>query len=394
MSSVVIVSAARTPFGKFGGYLKDFSAIDLGAMAIEEALRRIDLPGEAVDEVIFGQVLSAGLGQIPARQAAIKAGIPPQVPALSINKVCASGLRSITLAHDAILLGRGEIIVAGGMESMSQAPFLSRDLRFSKPMGHHQLLDGLLVDGLTCPFEGLHMGSLGERLAKEFSITREDQDRWALRSHQRAIRAIDKELLKDEIFSMTWNDAKKKNRVYYMEEDESPRRDTSLEALANLPSVFERGGGITPGNAPSINDGAAAVVLMSKRKAEELQLSPLAQIIDYSMVADQTDRIATTPALAAQKLLKKSRLSLDQIDLIEINEAFAAVVLISSKIMGWDLEKVNVNGGAIAYGHPIGVSGARILITLIYELKRQGLKRGLATICSGAAQGDAIVIEL
>lgn len=391
MSSVVIVSAVRTPFGKFGGFLKDISAVDLGAMVIKEALHRIHLPGEAVDEVIFGQVLSAGQGQIPARQAAIKGGIPPQVPALSINKVCASGLRSITLAYNAIKAGHGEIMVAGGMESMSQVPFLGKDLRFSRPMGHRELNDGLLLDGLTCPFENLHMGNLGERWAEEFSITREMQDRWALRSHRRAIKAIDEGRFEEEILPVLWRD--KRGREKILREDESPRRDTSLGSLERLPPVFKKGGSITPGNAPGINDGAGAVILMSRKKAEELSMTPLAHIIDYSMVAEETDDIATVPALAAQRLLEKNRMSLDEIDLFEINEAFAAVVLVSSKMMGWDLERVNINGGAIAFGHPIGVSGTRILMTLIYQLRRDGLQRGLATICSGTAQGDAILIE-
>lgn len=389
--SVVIASAVRTPFGRFGGALKDIPAVHLGALVMEEALNRVNLAKDQVDEVIFGHVLSAGMGQIPARQAAIKAGIPVEVPALSINKVCASGLRAVTLAYDRIKAGGGEIILAGGMESMSQTPFLAPSLRLSKPLGHRDLLDGLLQDGLTCPFEGLHMGALGDRLAEEFSISREEQDAWSYRSHQRAIEAMEAGRLREEILPVKVRD--RRGREYLFSEDESPRKDTSLEALRALSPVFTEEGSITPGNAPGINDGAGALLLMSTRKAEELGITPLGRILDYSMVAQEPDRIATVPALAAEKLLKKNRTTLEEIDGIEINEAFAAVVLISTKMMGWDLEKVNTNGGAIALGHPIGVSGARILMTLLYQLRREGLKKGLATLCSGTAQGDAILVS-
>lgn len=392
MRTVVIVSAVRTPFGRLGGALQSFSAVQLGAWVMKEALRRISLPPEQVDEVIFGNVISGGLGQIPARQAAVKAHIPVEVPALSINKVCASGLRAITLAHDIIAAGQGDILLAGGMESMSQVPFYALENRFPPPLGHRNLQDGLLVDGLVCPFEGVHMGVLGERLAREFSISREEQDEWALRSHERAVKAIDEGWLKEEILPLSIPG--KKGPGTLLKEDESPRRDTSLQSLSRLQGVFVKGGSITPGNAPGINDGAAALVLMAQEKAQELGIEPLARITDYSMVAANPQEIARVPALAAQKLLKKTHTPLQDIQRIEVNEAFAAVALITNQMMGWEVEKVNVNGGAIAFGHPIGVSGARIVMTLIYQLRQAGLSTGLATICSGTAQGDAILITV
>lgn len=392
MRPVIIASAVRTPFGRFGGALQSFTAVELGALVMKEALQRISLSPEMVDEVIFGNVLSSGLGQVPARQAAISAHIPVEVPALSINKVCASGLRSITLAHDLIAVGRGDIILAGGMESMSQVPFYTKDVRAGSPLGHRDLLDGLLVDGLVCPFEDVHMGVLGDRLAEEFSISRLEQDQWALRSHQQAIRAREEGRLNQELLPIRV--PQKRGQEILLSDDENPRRDTSLEALSRLKPVFSKEGSITPGNAPGINDGAAALILMSQEKAEELGISPLCRIMDYSMAATEPEGIARVPALAAQKLLKKTRIPIQDIHRIEVNEAFAAVTLITNKMMGWDEEKVNVNGGAIAFGHPIGVSGARILMTLMYQLRQDGLSTGLATICSGTAQGDAVLIQV
>ncbi|GAB6935000.1 MAG: acetyl-CoA C-acetyltransferase [Calditerricola sp.] len=392
MTRTVIVGAARTPFGKFGGALKDLQAVDLGAAAIREALRRADVAPAQVDEVIMGMVLQGGAGQIPSRQAARKAGLPWEVRTETINKVCASGLRSVTLADQIIRAGDAEVIVAGGMESMSNAPYALPRARWGYRMGNGELVDLMVYDGLTCAFHNVHMAVHGSNVAKEYGITREEQDAYALRSHQRAIAAIDSGKLAEEIVPVAV--PQKKGDPVLVTTDEAPRRDTSLEALAKLPPIFIADGTITAGNAPGVNDGAGALVLMSAERARREGRKPLATILAHAAVGAEAPYLATVPGLAILELLKKTGLTLNDIDLIEVNEAFAAVVLTSEKIVGWDREKVNVNGGAIALGHPIGASGARILITLIYELRRRGGGLGIAAICSGAAQGDAVLVQV
>lgn len=389
MGKTVIVSAARTPFGKMGGALKDLQAVDLGGIAIKEALARAGVNGEQVDEVIMGMVLQGGAKQIPSRQAARKAGLPWEVQTETINKVCASGLRSVTLADQILRAGDADVIVAGGMESMSNAPYILSNARWGMRMGNNKVVDMMLNDGLTDAFDGQHMAVHGSNVAAEYEISREAQDNWALRSQQRAIAAIKAGKFNEEIVPVP----QRKGEPIMVDKDEAPR-ETTLEQLQKLPPVFTKDGSITAGNAPGINDGAGAMVLMSEEKAAELGKQPLATILGHAAVGQESPYIATTPGLAINKLLEKTGYSMEQIDLFEVNEAFAAVTLTSEKIAGYDLEKVNVNGGAIAFGHPIGASGARIIMTLIYELKRRGGGLGVAAICSGAAQGDAILIEV
>ncbi|TQK62961.1 acetyl-CoA C-acetyltransferase [Brevibacillus sp. AG162] len=388
----VIVGAARTPFGKFGGALKALSAVELGSIVIKEAVERAGISGDQVDEVIMGMVLQAGAGQVPSRQAARKAGLPWNVASETINKVCASGMRAVTMGDQIIRAGDGEIIVAGGMESMSNAPYALPDARYGMRMGDATVRDLMMYDGLTCPFDQVPMAVHGSNVAEENGITREEQDAWALRSQQRAAQAMEKGLFADELVSVSI--PQRKGEALQVNVDEGPRPDTSKEGLAKLPPVYKKDGTITAGNAPGINDGAAAMVLMSDAKAQELGIKPLATILGHAQVGAEAPYIATTPGLAINKLLEKTGVSLSEIDLFEVNEAFAAVILTSGKIVGWDEEKVNVNGGAIALGHPIGASGARIIMHLAYELKRRGGGLGVAAICSGAAQGDAILIKV
>jgi acetyl-CoA C-acetyltransferase len=391
MTHSVIVSGARTPFGKFGGALASKKAVELGAIAIEEAMKRADMKPEEVDHVLMGMVLQGGAGQIPARQAARLAGFPWETPSVTVNKVCASGLKAVTLADAMIRAGDIRVAVAGGMESMSNAPYALPGVRNGLRMGDGPVIDLMIHDGLTCAFHDVHMAVLGSRVAAEYGITREAQDAWALRSHERAIRAMDAGILKEEIVPVK---VLNKKQELIVEHDESPRRDTSLDKLAALSPVFTKDGTITAGNAPGVNDGAAALVLMSEQHAALTGREPLAKILGYAEVGAEAAYIATTPALAIQKLLDKTGYRLKDIDLFEVNEAFAAVTLTSGSILQWDEEKVNVNGGAVALGHPIGASGARILLTLIYELRRRGGGLGIAAICSGAAQGDAILVEV
>ncbi|WP_312109497.1 acetyl-CoA C-acetyltransferase [Brevibacillus reuszeri] len=388
----VIVGAARTPFGKFGGSLKALSAVDLGAVVIKEALERSGIAGAQVDEVIMGMVVQAGAGQVPSRQAARKAGVPWDVASETINKVCASGMRAVTMGDQIIRAGDGEIIVAGGMESMSNAPYALPDARYGMRMGDATVRDLMMYDGLTCPFDQVPMAIHGSNVAEEYEITREAQDEWALRSQQRAAQAVASGRFDEEIVAVSI--PQRKGDPVQVTKDEGPRPDTTREGLAKLPPVYKKDGTITAGNAPGINDGAAAMVLMSDAKAEELGIKPLATILGHAQVGAEAPYIATTPGLAINKLLEKTGYSIEDIDLLEVNEAFAAVTLISGKIAGWDDEKVNVNGGAIALGHPIGASGARIIMHLAYELKRRGGGLGIAAICSGAAQGDAILIKV
>ncbi|GED56852.1 acetyl-CoA C-acetyltransferase [Brevibacillus formosus] len=388
----VIVGAARTPFGKLGGALKALSAVELGSIAIKEAVERAGISGDQVDEVIMGMVLQAGAGQVPSRQAARKAGLPWNVASETINKVCASGMRAVTMGDQIIRAGDGEIIVAGGMESMSNAPYALPDARYGMRMGDATVRDLMMYDGLTCPFHQVAMAVHGNNVAEENGITREEQDAWALRSQQRAAQAMEKGLFADELVSVSI--PQRKGEPLQVTVDEGPRPDTTEEGLAKLPPVYKKDGTITAGNAPGINDGAAAMVLMSDAKAQQLGIKPLATILGHAAVGAEAPYIATTPGLAINKLLEKTGVSLSEIDLFEVNEAFAAVILTSGKIVGWDAEKVNVNGGAIAFGHPIGASGARIIMHLAYELKRRGGGLGIAAICSGAAQGDAILIKV
>jgi acetyl-CoA C-acetyltransferase len=388
----VIAGAARTPFGKFGGSLKGLSAVELGAIVIREAVERSGISGEQVDEVIMGMVVQAGAGQVPSRQAARKAGLPWDVASETINKVCASGMRAVTMGDQIIRAGDGEIIVAGGMESMSNAPYALPDARYGMRMGDATVRDLMMYDGLTCPFNQVPMAVHGSNVAEEFAISREAQDSWALRSQQRASQAIENGLFAEEITPVSI--PQRKGEPLLVTTDEGPRPETTIEGLAKLPPVYKKDGTITAGNAPGINDGAAAMVLMSDAKAQELGIQPLATILGHAQVGAEAPYIATTPGLAIQKLLQKTGVSLNEIDLFEVNEAFAAVTLTSGKIVGWDEEKVNVNGGAIAFGHPIGASGARIIMHLAYELKRRGGGLGIAAICSGAAQGDAILIKV
>ncbi|SFI67903.1 acetyl-CoA C-acetyltransferase [Thermoflavimicrobium dichotomicum] len=391
MREAVILGGARTPFGKFGGALKDVSAMELGGIALREAIKRAGIGDEIVEEVIMGMVLQGGAGQIPSRQAARHAGLPWEVGTETINKVCASGMRSVTLADQIIRAGDADVILAGGMESMSNAPYFLKTARFGQRMGDGQMVDLMIHDGLWCAFHDVHMIVHGSNIAKKYEVSREEQDEFALMSHQRAAAAMDKGYLAEEIVPVA---VKSRKKEVIVDQDESVRRDTSLEKLASLPPVYLKDGSITAGNAPGVNDGAAALVVASREKAEELGIKPMARILGHAAVAMEAKDFPITPAYAIQKLLKKHQLDVNQIDRFEINEAFAVVALANSKILGLDLEKVNVNGGAVALGHPIGASGARIILTLVHELKRRGGGLGVAAICSGAAQGDAILVKV
>jgi acetyl-CoA C-acetyltransferase len=388
----VIVSGARTPFAKFGGALSRMNAAELGGYAIKDVLKRVNYSGEKVDQVVIGNVLQAGQGQIPSRQAAYYAGLPWSIQTETINKVCASGMRSVTLADQIIRLGEAEVIIAGGMESMSNAPYYLPKARWGERMGNGQMIDGLVYDGLTCSFRGVHMGTYGSDVARELEISREEQDSWAYRSHQKAITAIESGKLAEEIVSVSV--PQRKGDALVVDRDEAPRKDTSLESLAKLKPVFSKEGTITAGNAPGVNDGAAALLLMSEEKAKKEGLTPLATIVAHTALATKPEDFPKTPGLVINQLLEKTGLQANDISLFEINEAFAAVALASQKIAQLDMEKINVNGGAVALGHPIGASGARIILTLAYELKRRGGGLGITAICSGGGQGDAILIEV
>lgn len=394
MNKTVILEGARTAFGRFGGSISSLEATDLGGIAIKEALKRSGVKEDEVDEVIIGTVLQAGQGQIPSRQAATKAGLPWSVKTETINKVCASGMRSVTLGDQLIRLGDEEVIVAGGMESMSNAPYYASKARFGLKMGDGVFVDGLLKDGLSCSFspERVHMGAYGNQTAATFSLTREAQDKWAFRSHERALQAIDSGLFNEEIVPVEIAQRRGEPKVFAV--DEAPRRDTSVETLSKLRPAFGADGTITAGNAPGLNDGACALVLMNEERAEKEGKTILATIIGHAEVAIEPENFPQTPGLVINELLKKTGKSVDDIDLFEINEAFAAVALASSEIAKLEPEKVNVNGGAVALGHPIGASGARIILTLAYELRRRGGGIGIASICSGGGQGDAVMIEV
>ncbi len=391
MPKTVILSAARTPVGKLGGGLSSMDATDLGGIAIEAALDRAGVEPEQVEHVVFGQVLQAGQGQIPSRQAQIKGGIGKEVSSETINKVCASGIRSAGILDTAIRAGELDVGVGGGMESMSSAPYLLPQARFGFRMGDGKALDEMIHDGLTNPFSGKHMAQEASEVAAELEMTRPDMDRWALRSHERTIAATDEGRLPEEIVPVT---VKGKKGDTVVEVDEAPRRDTSLETLAKLPPIFVKDGSHTAGNSPGVNDGAGAMVLASDEWASTNGRQPLAEIVAQAAVADDFAYLARTPANAAKKALEKAGLSAEDVDLWEINEAFASVTLNSIRMLGIDEDKVNVNGGAVAIGHPIGASGARILGTLIHELRRRGGGLGCAAICSGGGQGDALLVRV
>jgi len=387
----VILGAVRTPFGKFGGALAPVSAVELGATVMSEAMERAGIDKGDVTHNIMGCVVQAGLGQVPSRQAAFKAGLGREVTSDTINRVCASGMRAVTLSSDLIRLGHHSLIVAGGMESMSNAPFYSFGARWGLRMGNGELVDGVIHDGLTDPLLKVHMGIHGSNVAAEEKCSREEQDAWAFRSHQRAVAAADGGLFAEEIVPVT---IPNKKGDIIVDSDEAPRRDTSLEVLAKLKPVFDANGTVTAGNAPGINDGAAALVVASSEYAKAHKLKPLARILGYGEAAWDTPYLAYVPAMAGERALKKLGMTASDLDLVEINEAFASVALISMARLGLHDDKVNVNGGAIALGHPIGASGARLITTLIYELTRRGGGIGMAAICSGTAQGDAIIIQV
>ncbi len=379
----MIVSAVRTPFGKLGGGLADHEATELGAIAIRAALDRVEIENDEVEYVIMGQVLQGGAGQAPARQAAVGAGLPIEVPADTINKVCASSIRAVEMADQMIRAGDHKVIVAGGMESMSNAPYALKKARFGYRLGDGTLIDLMTHDGLTSTFDKRHMVQQASFVARELGISREDQDKWALRSHERAVKAIDEGRFADEIVS-----------VDGVAVDEGPRRDTSIEALAKLKPVFDPEGTTTAGNAPGVNDGASALVVTSEEFAKERGLEVLATILAEGYVADEFAYLARTPAKAGKQALEKAGKTIDDVERVELNEAFSSVVLNSTAMLGADPDSVNVNGGAVALGHPIGASGGRILGTMIYELRRNGGGLGLAAICSGGGQGDALLIEV
>jgi acetyl-CoA C-acetyltransferase len=391
MPKTVILSTARTPIAKLGGGLAGLAATELGGIAIEAALRRADVAPEQVQHVVMGQVLQAGQGQIPSRQAQIKAGIPKEVPSETINKVCASGIRAAGLIDNAVRAGEVEVAVGGGMESMSRAPYMLPQARFGFRMGDGKAIDAMIHDGLTNPFSGKHMAQEASEVAAELEMTRPDLDRWALRSHQLAVAATDEGRLPEEIVSVT---VKGKRGDTVVEVDEGPRRETSLEALARLPPIFMKDGSHTAGNSPSVNDGGGALVLASDEWAQRNGKSAVATIVAQAQVADDFPYLARTPAAAARLALEKAGMTVDQVDLWEINEAFASVTLNSIRVLRLDEDKVNVNGGAVALGHPIGASGARILGTLVLELRRRGGGMGCAAICSGGGQGDAVIVEV
>jgi acetyl-CoA C-acetyltransferase len=391
MPKTVILGTARTPIGKLGGGLSSLDATKLGGIAIDAALERANVEPEQVEHVVMGQVLQAGQGQIPSRQAQINAGIPKDVSSETINKVCASGLRATVILDQAIRAGDVEVGVGGGMESMSQAPYLLPGARFGLRMGDAKALDAMVHDGLTNPFSGKQMFVEATEVGEELELTRPDLDRWALRSHQLAIQATDEGRLAEEIVAVTVRGRKGDTVV---EVDEAPRRDSSLEALAKLPGLVGEEGSHTAGNSPGVNDGAGALVVASDEWAQRNGREALAEIVAHAQSANDFAYLATTPARAAMKALEKAGLQPGDIDLWEINEAFASVTLHSIRMLGIDEDRVNVNGGAVALGHPIGASGARILGTLVHELRRRGGGYGCAAICSGGGQGDAVILKV
>jgi acetyl-CoA C-acetyltransferase len=387
----VIVGAVRTPTGKFLGSLASFSAPELGAIAIKEAVRRSGIDPETIDEVVMGNVVSAGIGQAPARQAAVKAGLSVDIPAFTVNKVCGSGLKAVMLAAQAIRAGDARAYVAGGMESMSNAPYLLRKARTGYRMGNGELVDAVVNDGLWCAFEDIHMGNEAEIIAEKFGVTREEQDRLALESHQKAAAATAAGRFQDEIVPI---EIQQKKGTLVLDTDEPIRADTSLEALAKLKPAFVANGCVTAGNAPGLSDGASATVVVDAAFAQANGLTPLARIIAHASAAIQPRYIFAAPTRAVRRVLELTGLKINDFNLIEVNEAFAAQTLANGKELDWDWARVNVNGGAIALGHPIGSSGSRVLTTLIHELRRRGGGRGLATLCLGGGGAVAMAVEV
>jgi acetyl-CoA C-acetyltransferase len=391
LGKVVIVGAARTAVGSFNGALKGFSAVDLGAIVVKEAIKRAGIKAEQIDECIMGNVLQAGLGQNTARQVALKAGLSIDSTAFTVNKVCGSGLKAIALAAQAVKSGDADIVVAGGIESMTQAPYLLDKARWGMRMGDGKIVDEMIKDGLWCAFNDYHMGITAENVLEKYGLTREMLDEFSASSQQKAIAAIDAGKFKDEIVPVEI--PQKKGDPIIFDTDEFPRRGTTVEGLAKLKPAFKKDGAVTAGNASGINDGAGAVIVMTEEKAKELGLTPLAIIDSYASAGVEPSIMGTGPIAATKKVLNKAGISLDKVELIEANEAFAAQSLAVAKDLNFNMDIVNVNGGAIAIGHPIGASGARILISLIYEMKRRDAKTGLATMCIGGGQGIAMVVQ-
>ncbi|GFZ31259.1 acetyl-CoA acetyltransferase [Clostridium zeae] len=391
MREVVIASAVRTAVGSFGGALKDVPAVDLGATVIKEALNRAGVDGALVDEVIMGNVIQAGLGQNVARQAVIKAGLPVEVSAMTINKVCGSGLRAVSLAAQMIKAGDADVIIAGGMESMSQAPYLLKTARFGQRMGDGKMIDSMINDALTDAFNNYHMGITAENIAEQWNLTREEQDAFAAASQQKAEKAVKEGRFKDEIVPVVIPQRKGEPKVF--DTDEFPRFGTTAESLGKLKPAFKKDGTVTAGNASGINDGAAAFVVMSAEKAAELGIKPLAKIVSYGSKGLDPTIMGYGPFHATKKALEIANLTVEDLDLIEANEAFASQSLAVAKDLNFDMSKVNVNGGAIALGHPVGASGARILVSLLHEMEKREAKKGLATLCIGGGLGTALIVE-
>ncbi|MDU7885687.1 MAG: acetyl-CoA C-acetyltransferase [Clostridium perfringens] len=391
MREVVIASAVRTALGSFGGSLKDVPAVDLGALVIKEALNKAGVKPECVDEVLMGNVIQAGLGQNPARQAAVKAGLPVEIPSMTINKVCGSGLRCVALAAQMIKAGDADVIVAGGMENMSQGPYVLRTARFGQRMGDGKMVDAMVNDALTDAFNGYHMGITAENIAEQWGLTREMQDEFAANSQMKAEVAIKAGKFKDEIVPVVI--PQRKGDPIVFDTDEFPRFGTTAEKLAKLRPAFKKDGTVTAGNASGINDGAAALVVMSAEKAKELGITPICKIVSYGSKGLDPSIMGYGPFYATKKALEGTGLTVADLDLIEANEAFAAQSLAVAKDLEFDMSKVNVNGGAIALGHPVGASGARILVTLLHEMMKRDAKRGLATLCIGGGMGTALIVE-
>lgn len=391
MKEVVIVSAVRTPVGSFGGALKDVSAVDLGVTVVKEAMKRANIKGSDVDELYFGSVLQAGLGQGVGRQVSINSGIPYTVPGTTVNMLCGSGLRTISLGAQTILLGDNDVVVAGGTESMSRAPYVSNQTRYGARMGDVALVDTMLKDGLTDAFEGYHMGITAENIAEKYNLTREMQDEFAANSQNKAEKAMKENRFKEEIVPVSVKQRRGDDKI--VDTDEFPRAGVTKEGLSKLRPAFKKGGTVTAGNSSGINDGAAAVVLMSKEKADELGIKPLATIVSYANGGVDPSVMGLGPIPASRNALEKLDLTIDDMDLIEANEAFAAQSLAVGVDLKWDPAKVNVNGGAISLGHPIGASGARILVTLLHEMLKRDSKYGLATLCIGGGMGTSIILK-
>src|ERR1700726_165637 len=392
METPVILSAVRTPVGKFQGGLSSFSAVQLGSKAVAEAIRRADLDPKQIDEAILGNVVQAGLGQNPARQAALKGGCDPRVAAMTINKVCGSGLKAVALASQAVQLGESDVVVAGGMESMSNCPYLLKGARSGFRLGNQEIFDSMITDGLWDVYENYHMGVTGELVAEKYGITRQEQDQFALDSHRQAVRAIKSCFFGEQIVPVEI--PQKKGDPVIIKTDESPREDTTLEALAKLKPAFKKDGTVTAGNAPGTNDGAAAVVVTSEKNAARLGKAPMARIVAQAVSGVEPKWVMMAPVEAVEKLLAKTGWDRDKdVDLVELNEAFAVAAIAVTRQLKLNPEKVNVNGGAVALGHPIGASGARVLVTLLYELQRRNLKRGIAALCLGGGNAVALAVE-